>query len=1012
MNALTVGRPVCIFFLLFFIAVEPLLSIEYVTISDSSGEYPLGRYLEILEDTGGELTIRDVTSPELSNRFIKSKWETPNYGYTDSVFWVRFGIRIVNSRRDWLLVVDYPLTDRIEFYIPAESGFTVKKAGDLYPFHEREFKHQNFIFMLPSNLPAESVLYLRFESKGTLQMPLSIWSPMDFMEKDHVKRLLFGIYFGIIIALFLYNLFLFFSLRDLNYFYYVLFIASYGFMQISLTGLAYEYLWPNMPWWNNKVIPFSIAFSVVCVSKFSSSFLQAGIHTPKINRLFNVLMILSGLVMVLSLLGNYTIATTTAAGLTTVFIFVATAAGIISWGKGYILAKYFVIAWLIFMIGQLLYILQTFGLLPETGFTVNGMYIGSAMELILLSLALADRINIIRKEKEDAQAQAIENLHAADTMKNEFLANTTHELKTPLNGIIGIAESVMSGSSGEISTAHRNRMNMILNSGKRLLHLVDDILESSQLTHHDISLQLESIDIKQIVNLVLLLSEPLTKGKPIELCNNIPDNLPPVLGDVNRLQQIMHNLIGNAVKFTEKGKISVSAAQIGKQIELSVTDTGIGIPENKQTSIFESFIQADSTISRRYGGTGLGLSITKQLVELHGGSIHLVSEPDKGSRFIFTLPISRKPAVGPEKVRPLELSTYNKIPVISTGELRSVPSGRGIGKILAVDDDPINLQVVIDFLTLDGYRTEKSLDGEGALTAIEKGDINLVLLDLMMPGLGGLEVCKKIREQHSAAELPVIILTAKNRISDLIDCFDVGANDFLTKPVMRGELLARVNTHMNMVRLQKEILQIAMRIHNSLKNKLESIRNFLLLSIRNREDGEKQLENLETACKLIDHCSNESKNILFVLTNKECRIREIIQEIELQAELAFPGNRISYTIRKDKLPEEKILNPEIIQNLLDLYTEILNNIVKHSKATQVDIDLLFEDNQLILRVKDNGIGFDYKFEKEKKGSYGLNLLEELSENLGGGLSIKSRPGGGTQIEIITRLYQTGDKNPG
>ncbi len=1010
------GRALSIFFILTIITLVPLISMEYVTLTDSIGEYPLGRYLEVLEDKSGDLTIGDVSSSKRSNLFIKSKWETPNYGYTDSVFWIRFGLKNGGYGRDWLLEVDYPLTDSIELYIPSETGYRVKKAGDQYPFHEREFKHQNIIFILPSDMPQLSVLYLRFESEGTMQMPLNIWSPMAFLEKDHKERLLFGLYYGIIIALFLYNLFLFFSLRDMNYFYYVLFIASYGFMQITLTGLAYEYLWPEMPWWSNRAIPLSIAFSVLCVSKFSSSFLQSKIHTPKINHLFNALMVSAGFMMILSLIGGYTFVTTVSAGLTMAFIPVAMTAGIISWSKGYRLAKYFVIAWLIFMIGQFLYILQAFGVLPQNGVTVNGMYIGSAMELIILSLALADRINIIRKEKEDAQAQAIKNLHAADKMKDEFLANTTHELKTPLNGIIGIAESVMSGATGDISAAQRTRLNMILTSGNRLLHLVNDILDSSQLRHHDISLSLESVDMKQIVDLVLRLSEPLIRERPIELCNDIPDKLHPVLGDVNRLQQIVHNLIGNAVKFTERGKITVSASETDNQMELTVSDTGIGIPEDKQVSIFESFIQADATTSRRYGGTGLGLSITKQLVELHGGSIHVVSTPGEGSRFIFTLPLSRDPLT--ESGNPRRAEIRNSGPVTAPKNL-SIPAGKNAGSILAVDDDPINLQVIIDFLSLDGYRTEKALSGSEALTAVENGTFDLVLLDLMMPGLSGVEVCRKIREQHTAAELPVIILTAKNRISDLIDCFDVGANDFLTKPVLRGELLARVNTHVKMVRmnrnmenLQKEVSRIAVKIHNSLKNKLESIRNFLLLSIRYREDGDKQLENLTIAGKLIDHCSNESRNILFVLTNKECRVRDFLDEMELQAELAFSGYQAEYTIRKDKLPEEKTLNPEIVQNLLDLYTEVLNNIVKHSRATVVAIDVRFADNQLTMGVKDNGIGFDYKLEKKKKGSYGLKFLDELNENLGGSLSIVSHPGKGTQIEIMTRLYQIGDKKSG
>jgi signal transduction histidine kinase/DNA-binding response OmpR family regulator len=674
------------------------------------------------------------------------------------------------------------------------------------------------------------------------------------------------------------------------------------------------------------------------------------------------------------------------------------------------------------MFGTSLYILRAFGILPNNFITAYSMQIGSALEVILLSLALADRINIIREEKEEAQSLAIDNLHKADRLKDEFLANTSHELKTPLNGIIGITESMIDGATGQVTSAQRARLSMILTSGNRLLYLVNDILDSSRLKHHDISLQLKPVDLRQITELVIILSKPLLAGKSIRLENEISEGIPPVQGDENRLQQIMHNLISNAIKFTDSGIVKMSAVIVDDDLELTVSDTGIGIPKDKLTGIFESFKQADASTSRVYGGTGLGLSITKQLIELHGGTIHAESTVGKGSQFIFTLPVSREQMEPTSKARVAGVrdesaveDQYAEPPVPIADQLAT--SDQRSFKILAVDDDPINLQVVVDYLSVQGYEADQVLSGIEALKTVEQDHYDLILLDIMMPGMSGYEVCRKLRENHSANELPVIMLTVKDQVSDLVEGLDAGANDYLTKPISKGELLARVKTHLesasffkelkrlnkNMDVLLKEFSRIAFKIHNSLKNKLESIRNFITHSIRFHDNKEKLIENLSIANKLIGHCSIESKNILFVITNKECSIKTILEEFELQAELSLPGEQLSYFIHRDDLPEERILKPEVVQYLLDLYTELLNNIVKHSAATRVDITVRCENDQMSLLVKDNGVGFNYETEREKKGSYGLKMIEELNREIGGSLSIDSQSGLGTAAKITVKI---------
>jgi len=395
-------------------------------------------------------------------------------------------------------------------------------------------------------------------------------------------------------------------------------------------------------------------------------------------------------------------------------------------------------------------------------------------------------------------------LTRVDKMKDEFLANTTHELRTPLNGIIGIAESLIGDSSESSSEGTKKELSLIASSGRRLTYLINDILDFSRLKEGDIELQKNPLDISRLVNTVLVLSKPLCQGKPVELINRIPADLPLVEGDVNRIQQILHNLVGNAIKFTREGSIKVSAqkSEGTEMIEISVSDTGIGIPEDKQEMIWQSFRQVDASSTREEGGTGLGLPITKRLVEIHGGAIHLKSEHHKGSSFIFTLPVSSKTITAKElgtvaSVREFRdvLSESSETTTVSNAYSEKLP------RILFVDDEAINRHVMEQQLKNSQYSLTTALDGEEALRLIMNNKLpDLILLDIMMPGIDGYEVCKKIREKFSANALPVIMVTAKNQVADLVKGLSVGANDFISKPYSREELLARITKHMSIAK--------------------------------------------------------------------------------------------------------------------------------------------------------------------------------------------------------------------
>ena len=407
------------------------------------------------------------------------------------------------------------------------------------------------------------------------------------------------------------------------------------------------------------------------------------------------------------------------------------------------------------------------------------------------------------KKRTEIEKQRVLELEKINRLKDEFLANTSHELRTPLVGIIGLSESLKDGVAGKLPKVANENLEMIANSGKRLSHLVNDILDFSKLKNEDLKLALKPVDIYAISNIVLRLSRPLVQNKKLKLINSIPKDIPLIEADENRLQQIMHNLIGNAIKFTEKGYITLFAEVKNDMLAISVSDTGIGIPEDKLDSIFDSFEQVDSSSERAYGGTGLGLSITKKLVELHSGTITASSEEGKGSIFTFTMPLSKLNRKDYQDSDTYKTENVPKLQDYSIADsntaIPEVVSSKDTPIILVVDDEPVNRRVLENHLTMAGYQIIEAGSGKEALEAIAtEPQINLVLLDVMMPGTSGYEVCEKIRQDYLSTELPIILLTAKNTVSDLVSGFNAGANDYLTKPFSKGELLSRIKTHLNL----------------------------------------------------------------------------------------------------------------------------------------------------------------------------------------------------------------------
>lgn len=472
---------------------------------------------------------------------------------------------------------------------------------------------------------------------------------------------------------------------------------------------------------------------------------------------------------------------------------------------------------------------QNFSLrVPEESFTEVGKIAhrynqvmesleGYAVELKDLNVNLERKVDERTAELLSANAkleQANREMQRLDNLKDEFLANTSHELRTPLNSIIGISESLIDGATGILSHQTTANLAMISNSGRRLFNLVSDILDFSQILNDKLSLRLKSMGLREIVEIIMILCRPLLGNKDLQLVNAITGDIPPIKVDEDRLQQILYNLVGNAIKFTERGKVEVKAQPEGDCLLISVSDTGIGIPQEKHNSIFQSFEQGEGFASREYGGIGLGLSVTKKLIESHGGDIWLESSLGKGSQFNFTIPL----ATDNDNLTTEISSEQNtlSLDILSLVQQPQIPISNATAaqgktnKVLIVDDDPANLQVLINNLSLadTNYDISQASNGMEALDLLENGlNPDIILLDVMMPKMTGYEVATKLREKYPADRLPILLLTAKTQIQDIVTGFNVGANDYLNKPVSRDELIARMQTQINLRSLRIENLR-------------------------------------------------------------------------------------------------------------------------------------------------------------------------------------------------------------
>jgi signal transduction histidine kinase/ActR/RegA family two-component response regulator len=402
-----------------------------------------------------------------------------------------------------------------------------------------------------------------------------------------------------------------------------------------------------------------------------------------------------------------------------------------------------------------------------------------------------------------------EDLARASRYKSEFLANMSHELRTPLNSILLLSQMLATNSDGTLTAKQAEYASVIRRSGEELLGLINEVLDLAKVEAGKQSLEVRKIAPGDLADYVRKMFEPLAAQKQLELVVTVVADAPKeIRTDWARLTQIVKNLVANAIKFTEKGGVSVQiAASYGDRVEIAVADTGIGIARDKQAWIFEAFAQAESGTSRKYGGTGLGLTIAKQLAIRLGGDLSVESAVSMGSTFRLLLPVGGPPAdavaaarretlappLAPARAEPIGRPPTVPLPPVTDGSVRTrtVLAGK---TVLIVDDDMRNVYSLSSALHRYEVATLAATDGQEALDELARKGADLVLMDIMMPGLDGYETTRRIRELPKHRELPIIALTARTGPGEREKCISAGASDYLPKPVDLEQLLAMMRS--------------------------------------------------------------------------------------------------------------------------------------------------------------------------------------------------------------------------
>jgi len=655
---------VCILLCLPFGAVSQ----KTIVLNDTIALEDIGKKTYFFEDTSLELSIDEIRKIDNEGRFLPYSQETINFSSSASAYWIKF--EVLKTKADnFYLNVGSAYMDSISLYeFDRENKLiSTRHTGDDLPFDTREIEVGDYLFALHFDTNASRTYYLRVKCDQPLFFPLRVGTLSNFVAHEHDLDFIQGIYFGFMLLIFLYNLFLYFSTRELIYLYYIAYVFSVTWFSASAFGYFFEYLWPNIPFLNRQAV-VSTGLTMITATLFTQKFLNTKESDPRLHKGSMAFLVIGILVCALILFGFKIEGLKLAQiGLLIMAVYFLIL-GIRFKLNGYHPAIYYLSAWGALLIGISIATLESLNILTEMTHFINGIQIGSALEVVLLSFALGDRINRYKKQKEEAQLEALisakenerliqeqniileqkvkkrteevarqnKELLTLNEEKDTLVDMVAHDLRTPLHQMKGIIW-LLDIPKMNITKDQESYLNQMDSSVDRLTQMVGRILNTHGLEANKVKLKNEIVNLVELVEYVVRYFYTISNEKHIALSIEAEEGNHSVELDKNYMIQVLENLLSNAIKFSKKGsKVILHVNSTNDKTNIVVEDQGPGISEEDQKKLFGRYQRLTAQPTAGEPSTGLGLSIVKKYVDAMNGDIRCESTLGMGTKFIIS----------------------------------------------------------------------------------------------------------------------------------------------------------------------------------------------------------------------------------------------------------------------------------------------------------------------------------------------------------------------------------------
>lgn len=769
---------------LLWIVLLGLFPQQYTVASQSSfpaleSPISLSNYVEVLEDSSGLLDFEAVLTSKVGSRFQKLQASTFNAGITRSDFWFRIVIppifvdRLMDSGGSFYLEYDAPFLDFVTLYHLVDGRIvTETQTGDRLPFNTRPIASPSFVFPIDMSATGNHTLYIRAQNNGLMIGSFHLWSPDLFVEKNQRLAVVFGVFYGAMLIMALYNLLIFISLKDYSYLYYVIAIAFITLFEAINHGHASQYLWPAYPLLANLMAPVSIFCSIFFTLLFIRKFLNLQKEDSVWYLVFRSGEILSAALIPGSIVLDHLIAVNLGIFISILACIAILIVSIQSLRKGAASAQYFIVAWMVLVVCILVTALTRIFPFPMNAFFLNLISIGLIVEVLLLSLALADRFNRMQSAAKNALERGMRELKKSNLIQDQFLATISHELRTPMNGVEG-AISLL--EHGQLDDVDRVYLNTAKTSAEEMTRLIDSILRFTEMQAGSVMIKHESFNPVAFFSALSSDIEDRCITKGIHFKSHLPAAALMLEGDPDQLKLIVSQLCDNAIKYTPKGgrielNVSMNVLEKGAALRVAVVDTGIGLEKEIQKHLFEPFRAHDAEDSASSGGLGIGLSLCRFLATKMGGTLSVTPNKDKGTTAELSL-----------KLANANVALVSEEFVLEQSEKH----------VLIAEDNVVNQKVLTGILRKLGHQVTVVENGREAVDAVlNDGQFDLIFMDCQMPVMDGYDATIKIRnELHiSLATLPIIAVTANAMSTDKDKCLRTGMNDYLAKPVKLSQI--------------------------------------------------------------------------------------------------------------------------------------------------------------------------------------------------------------------------------